>query len=111
MSHWLYSGFTMELQGLLLPLLLIAPLTLRVMRPRWAAVAVGDQELAQGELMLYQREDLMYRSLTTLSARYIFLQGVRVSTTKNLITVFEYFIKPQSFYNLFIFLFKFCYRV
>lgn len=65
------------LMGLLLPLLLIAPLTLRVMRPRWAAVAVGDQELAQGELMLYQREDLMYRSLTTLSARYIFLQGVR----------------------------------
>lgn len=65
------------LMGLLLPLLLIAPLTLRVIRPQWVYVAVGDQDLSQGELMLYQREDLVYRSLTTLTARYIFLQAVR----------------------------------
>lgn len=64
----------------MLPLVLIAPLTLRVIRPQWAAVSIGDQDLAQGELMIYQREELTYRSLTTLAARYIFLQGVRVST-------------------------------
>ncbi|KAK3927529.1 GPI ethanolamine phosphate transferase 3 [Frankliniella fusca] len=65
------------LMGLLLPLLLIVPLTLRVIRPQWAAVAVGDHDLSQGELMIYQREDFAYRSLTTLTARYILLQGVR----------------------------------
>lgn len=52
------------------------------MLPRWAAVPVGDEDLAQGELMMYQREEFMYRSLTTLAARYILLQGVRVSTSK-----------------------------
>lgn len=65
------------LMGLLLPLLLIAPLTLRVIRPQWAAVPIGEQDLNQGELLLYQREDLTYRSLATLVAKYILLQGVR----------------------------------
>lgn len=65
------------LMALLLPLVLIAPLTLRVIRPQWAAVAIGDQDLAQGELMIYQREEFSYCSLTTLTAQYIFLQGVR----------------------------------
>ncbi|XP_046999252.1 GPI ethanolamine phosphate transferase 3 isoform X1 [Schistocerca americana] len=65
--------------GLMLPLLLIAPFTLLVMLPKFAAAKNNLKEDAnQGELILLEKKNMMYQELFSLSVRYIMFHGIRV---------------------------------
>nr|CAD7445140.1 unnamed protein product [Timema bartmani] len=65
--------------GLTLPLLLVAPFTIRVMAPR--LMSLGDpvtEDLKKGELFLYQRDDLLYHGLFDLCTKYTLFIGARM---------------------------------
>lgn len=73
----------------MLPLLLIAPFTLFMMLPRWLPLSADRDErgwkeamwaeLAQGELLLFEREGLMQYTAFKLAAKYLLFHATRVS--------------------------------
>lgn len=72
--------------SLMLPLLLVAPFTLRVMfskiPPPAAKDEVKNKEIKQGEFTLYKKDDFLYEGAFILCAKYILFFGIRVSWVK-----------------------------
>lgn len=69
--------------SLMLPILLVAPFTLHTMfskiLPSGVKDGVKSKDMKQGELILYERDDLLYQGMFILCAKYILFFGVRVS--------------------------------
>jgi len=69
--------------SLMLPILLVAPFTLHVMFPKILLTAVKDsvknKDMKRGELILYEKDDLLYQGAFTLCTKYILFFGIRVS--------------------------------
>ncbi|KAJ8927025.1 hypothetical protein NQ314_020588 [Rhamnusium bicolor] len=67
------------LMGILLPLVLITPFTVFVMIPSVVGKKTDLQlASARGEVLLFERDDLMLTSMFTLSCKYIMGHGIRV---------------------------------
>ena len=71
------------LLSLMLPMLLIAPFTLHVMFPKLVPSSNKDitksNDIKRGELVLYEKDDLLYYGMFTLCTKFILFFGFRVS--------------------------------
>jgi phosphatidylinositol glycan class O len=69
--------------SLLLPVLLVAPFTLHTMFSKILPSGVKDgiksKDMKRGELILYERDDLLYQGTFIVCAKYILFFGIRVS--------------------------------
>lgn len=69
--------------GLMLPILLVAPFTLHTMfskiLPSGVKDGVKSKDMKQGEMILYEIDDMLYQGMFILCAKYILFFGIRVS--------------------------------
>ena len=69
--------------SLMLPILLVAPFTLHTMfskiLPSGVKDGVKSNDMKQGELILYERDDMLYQGMFILCAKYMLFFGIRVS--------------------------------
>ncbi|PSN55884.1 GPI ethanolamine phosphate transferase 3 [Blattella germanica] len=69
--------------SLMLPVLLITPFTLHVMFPKLVPSSNKDpikcDDLKRGELILYEKEELLYHGTFVLCTKFILFFGIRVS--------------------------------
>ncbi|KAB0804314.1 hypothetical protein PPYR_01284 [Photinus pyralis] len=69
------------LMGVTLPLLCIVPFTFYVMFPSMFSKRHDEQnEIAHGEILLYERNGILFTSVFTISCRYILFHAVRIFT-------------------------------
>lgn len=68
--------------SLMLPILLIAPFTLHVMFPKMVPSSSKDiikiNDMKRGELILYEKDDLLYYGMFTLCTKFILFFGFRI---------------------------------
>ena len=68
--------------GIMLPLLVIAPFSLRLMFPLMMKSSAPEDEKQRGELLLFERNREFHAELFFVSGKYISFHGFRVRIQK-----------------------------
>lgn len=75
--------------GMTVPLLVIAPFSLRLMFPLMMKSLAPEDEKKRGELLLFECNEEFHAELFSASGKYIIFHGFRVSTYRKLNFKFE----------------------
>lgn len=90
--------------SVMLPVLLVAPFTLHVMFPKMlpsAKDSIKSKDMKRGELILYEKDDLLYQEAFILCTKYILFFGIRVSWLKQNTVTYSY-VTHTFFIQLFV---------